>query len=82
MKNLYLLLFLLGVLSCSKQNQNAQQGFDKRIDSLIQLMTLEEKIGQMNLLTSDWDVTGPTMRAHYKEDIKYFHKKLLVSDKV
>ncbi|GHN02740.1 glycosyl hydrolase [Cytophagales bacterium WSM2-2] len=33
-------------------------------------MTLEEKIGQMNLVTSDWDVTGPTMRANYKEDIK------------
>jgi beta-glucosidase len=33
-------------------------------------MTLEEKIGQMNLLTSEWDVTGPSMRSTYKQDIK------------
>ncbi|MBK7410518.1 MAG: glycoside hydrolase family 3 C-terminal domain-containing protein [Saprospirales bacterium] len=32
-------------------------------------MNLEEKIGQMNLFTSDWDVTGPTLRENYKEDI-------------
>nr|NQU93106.1 glycoside hydrolase family 3 C-terminal domain-containing protein [Bacteroidota bacterium] len=33
-------------------------------------MTAEEKVGQMNLFTSDWDVTGPTMRSGYKDDIK------------
>ncbi len=43
---------------------------EERIDSVMKLMTLEEKIGQMTLFTSDWDVTGPTMRANYKEDIK------------
>ncbi|MCB9080096.1 MAG: beta-glucosidase BglX [Lewinellaceae bacterium] len=32
-------------------------------------MTLEEKIGQLTLFTSDWEVTGPTMRENYKEDI-------------
>lgn len=42
---------------------------EERIDSVMKLMTLEEKIGQMTLFTSDWDVTGPTMRANYKEDI-------------
>ncbi len=39
------------------------------IDALLQKMTLEEKIGQLNLLTSDMDVTGPTMREGYKQDI-------------
>jgi beta-glucosidase len=34
------------------------------------LMTLQERVGQLNLLTSDWDVTGPTIRTGYKEDIK------------
>ena len=43
---------------------------DKRIDSLVSLMTVEEKVGQLTLYTSDWDVTGPTMRSGYKEDIK------------
>lgn len=40
------------------------------IDSLLLKMTLEEKIGQMTLFTSDWDVTGPTVRSNYLEDIK------------
>jgi len=43
---------------------------DQKVDSLLALMTTEEKIGQMTLFTSDWDVTGPTMRLGYKEDIK------------
>jgi beta-glucosidase len=42
----------------------------KKIDSVLALMTLEEKIGQMTLFTSDWDVTGPTLRPTYKEDIR------------
>ena len=40
------------------------------IDALMNKMTLEEKIGQMTLVASDWDVTGPTMRESYKEDIR------------
>src|ERR1700733_7378393 len=39
------------------------------VDALLQKMTLDEKIGQLNLLTSDMDVTGPTMREGYKQDI-------------
>lgn len=61
--------FLLCLSSCSKKTEN-QTSIDSRIDSLMRLMTLEEKIGQMNLLTSEWDVTGPSMRSTYKQDIK------------
>lgn len=43
---------------------------DQKVDSVLALMTLEEKIGQMTLFTSDWDVTGPTVRDNYKADIK------------
>lgn len=43
---------------------------ERRVDSLLALMTLEEKIGQMTLFTSDWELTGPTLRSTYKEDIK------------
>lgn len=43
---------------------------EQRIDSVMRLMTLDEKIGQLNLFTSDWAVTGPTLRENYKEDIK------------
>ncbi|MCF4101184.1 beta-glucosidase BglX [Gillisia sp. M10.2A] len=31
-----------------------------KVDSLLQLMTLEEKVGQMNQYNGSWDVTGPT----------------------
>ena len=40
------------------------------VDSLLKVMTLEEKVGQTVLLTSDWTVTGPTMREGYLEDIR------------
>src|SRR5690606_1170851 len=43
---------------------------DKFVDELVAKMTLEEKIGQLSLLTSDWDSTGPTMRQGYQEDIR------------
>lgn len=46
------------------------KGIEQRVDSLLALMTLEEKIGQMTLFTSDWEMTGPTLRATYKEDIR------------
>src|SRR3546814_1719914 len=43
---------------------------DKVITDLMAKMTLEEKIGQLSLLTSDWDSTGPTMRQGYQDDIR------------
>ncbi|WP_240612961.1 beta-glucosidase BglX [Chitinophaga parva] len=39
------------------------------VSSLLAKMTLDEKLGQLNLLTSDMDVTGPSIRASYKQDI-------------
>lgn len=32
----------------------------KKVDSLLNLMTIEEKVGQMNLYNGFWDVTGPS----------------------
>jgi len=32
---------------------------DQKVDSVLQLMTLDEKIGQMNQYNGDWDATGP-----------------------
>ncbi|MBL4896914.1 MAG: glycoside hydrolase family 3 C-terminal domain-containing protein, partial [Erythrobacter sp.] len=42
---------------------------DAFLDDLIGRMTLEEKVGQLTLLTSDWESTGPTMREGYQQDI-------------
>ncbi len=43
---------------------------NKRVDSLLALMTIEEKIGQLTLYTTDWGSTGPTIREGYKNDIR------------
>ena len=32
----------------------------KKVDSLLNLLTIEEKVGQMNLYNGFWDVTGPS----------------------
>lgn len=42
---------------------------DRFITDLMVKMTLEEKIGQLTLLTTDWESTGPTLRSGYREDI-------------
>ncbi len=39
-------------------------------DSLLEIMTLDEKIGQMTLFTSGWDVTGPVLKDDYLQDVK------------
>lgn len=43
---------------------------DAFIADLMAKMTLEEKIGQMTLLTSDLESTGPTLREGYREDVR------------
>lgn len=42
---------------------------DRFITELMAKMTLDEKIGQLTLLTTDWESTGPTLRAGYRDDI-------------
>ena len=41
-----------------------------RIDDLISRMTIEEKLGQLNLLTADLATTGPSVRGDYVEEIR------------
>jgi beta-glucosidase len=40
------------------------------VDSLLQKMTLEEKLGQLTLFSSSWDITGPITNNNYVEDVK------------
>jgi beta-glucosidase len=70
----YLFVFtfiFLGLVSCNDSNpkglndgENAKisknNAIDLKVDSLLQIMTLEEKIGQMNQYNGFWDLTGPT----------------------
>ena len=48
----------------------ADPAMDRYIDELMGRMTLTEKIGQLTVLTSDWDSTGPSIRDNYVEDIR------------
>lgn len=76
MKKLLLLVFaaILVLPACRRQSGSPQEViWDQKADSVLKLMTLEEKIGQMVLYTSDWDVTGPTLRQGYLEDIRNGH---------
>ena len=45
---------------------------EKKIDSLLKLMTIEEKVGQMNLYSGFWDATGPAPQEGSAET-KYEH---------
>lgn len=64
-KRLLVAALLLATLSVKAQTP--KQAF---VNNLIKRMTLDEKIGQLNLLTSDMDVTGPFMKPGYKKDIE------------
>lgn len=41
----------------------------ERVDSVLSLMTLDEKVGQMNLLSSGFAETGPVLSEEYREMI-------------
>jgi beta-glucosidase len=76
MKRVIILSILL-IISCVlfKACKNVpvikQDNYNLKADSIIRLMTLEEKIGQMTLFTSDWSSTGPSMR---KDNIELIRK--------
>ena len=82
MKRLFLLVLpFLMLASCNgskasirlADNPARAVNFDKTypiVDSLLRVMTLDEKIGQLVLYTSDWDVTGPSIRDGYVDDIR------------
>ena len=70
MVGLALLMLMLKGCGTYPNGMSADKELDRRVDSVLELMSLEEKLGQLSLLTSDWDVTGPTMRKEYMEDIR------------
>lgn len=51
---------LIGIFLVSYINIYAQtEMVESKIDALLEQMTLEEKVGQMNLYTGFWEITGP-----------------------
>jgi len=63
-KHIIFILFLSLFFSCQKKqnssiNSNSNSLIEAKVDSLLSIMTLEEKIGQMNQYNGFWDFTGP-----------------------
>ncbi|NRD18619.1 beta-glucosidase BglX [Winogradskyella eckloniae] len=87
MKKNILICIVFACLSCNAQKNSTKQtskkadnyshqlNVEKKVDSLLRLMTLEEKVGQMNQYTGFWDATGPTPKSGDQAAIKYEHLK-------
>lgn len=62
----------------SAKNKKLSPQVDNQIKQLLSEMTLEEKVGQLTLFTSDMDTTGPVSDSQNNEKLK----KLIVEGKV
>jgi beta-glucosidase len=71
--NILILAGLLGQKNAKMQRVVAVKptiSKEQLIDSLLAKMTLDEKLGQMTLFTTDWGSTGPTIREGFENDIR------------
>ena len=76
-KYLFVLLSSSIILSCSNESQQSDSAGTKtsdKVESLLAEMTLEEKIGQMNLYSNFWQLTGPAPESGDAK-MKYDHLK-------
>ncbi|MBK8494294.1 MAG: beta-glucosidase BglX [Chitinophagaceae bacterium] len=60
-------IMLLGLLF-TQYSQAQQKTIDQKVDSVLKLMTLDEKIGQMNQYNGDWAATGPITKDGDKQN--------------
>ena len=60
----------LALTACSPQRTAADRERDAFLDNLMGRMTLEEKIGQLNLLVAGLDVTGAQRNAAVEEKVR------------
>ncbi|MCB0373756.1 MAG: beta-glucosidase BglX [Muricauda sp.] len=71
-KHSFIILLYLTLSSTMTMAQH--KTISQKVDSLLNLMTLEEKVGQMNQYNGFWDVTGPVPEEG-NAAIKYEHLK-------
>lgn len=70
-KQLFIIIGLL-LNTCLMMSQN--KSIESKVDSLLSIMTLEEKVGQMNQYNGFWEATGPAPSAGDAK-AKYDHLK-------
>jgi beta-glucosidase len=63
-----ILLFSFGVAQGQKAAHAQKKTIPQKVDSVMRLMTLEEKVGQMNQYNGDWDATGPITKDGDKQN--------------
>jgi len=61
-------LLTAGLLACMLPALAQRKTIDQRVDSVLRLMTLEEKVGQLNQYSGDWISTGPITSDGDKQD--------------
>ncbi len=79
--NIAITVLILTFVNCNKKtNTKSQNAIDKKVDSLISIMTIEEKVGQMNQYNGFWNVTGPTPKeGNAAEKYKHLEQGLVGS---
>lgn len=70
MKFSWLIVFGMVVTAACSRERAGEEAVSRRADSLLAEMTLEEKIGQMNLVLVGFDVTGPVVSENVEENIR------------
>jgi beta-glucosidase len=78
----FILIFCL--VSCGKNQKNLRvtsinNSIEQKVDSVLNLMNLEEKIGQMVQYSAGWDLTGPASSKSAKEKVDRMKKGLVGS---
>jgi len=68
MKRLSTFLLLAFFISIYLSSTAQKKTIDQKVDSVLRLMTLEEKVGQMNQYNGDWDATGPITKDGDKQN--------------
>ncbi len=67
---IYILLIVLLISACSVQDTDVDSAMEEKVSSLMNEMTLDEKIGQLNLPAAGDIVTGQAKNSNIAEKIK------------
>lgn len=58
------------LVSCVSGTDRKEAEMNHFVDDLMNKMTLEEKVGQLNLVSVGFDVTGPILSENVEEKLK------------
>ena len=77
-KYLFIGCFTIGffvVQFCQAQSYSSVKNIDAKVDSVLKLMNLDEKVGQMNQYNGFWNITGPVPK-NGDAKLKFDHLKM------